>query len=106
METVEIRQTEDFHHWLERLADRQARARILLRIRRLSLGNFGDVASVGEGVLELRIHCGPGYRVYFRRQERSAVVLLIGGDKRDQETDIRRAKELARGLEGGRKWEE
>jgi putative addiction module killer protein len=106
METVEIRQTEDFHRWLEGLADRQARARVLLRIRRLSLGNLGDVASVGEGVLELRIHCGPGYRVYFRRQHRAMVVLLTGGDKRNQDADIRRAKDLARGLEGDQTWEE
>ena len=96
---IEVRQTEDFAHWFDRLRDRQGRARILVRIRRLSLGNPGDVRPVGEGVSELRIDCGPGYRVYFIRAGVALVVLLAGGDKRSQKRDIVRAIDLARGLE-------
>lgn len=95
---LEIRQTEDFAKWFKKLRDRQARGRILVRIRRLQLGNPGDVASVGEGVSELRIPFGPGYRVYFVQQRAALVVLLAGGDKRTQSRDIARAKELARSL--------
>jgi putative addiction module killer protein len=95
---IEILQTEDYARWFERLKDRQARARILARVRRLSLGNAGEVQPVGEGVSELRIHFGPGYRVYFLQQGESQVVLLAGGDKQTQQRDIERARELARGL--------
>ena len=95
---VEIRQTDEYARWFEKLRDRQARARILARVRRLSLGNPGDMAPVGEGVSELRIDYGPGYRVYFKRHHDIWVVLLAGGDKRTQKRDIERAKELARNL--------
>lgn len=94
----EIRQTEDFARWFEKLRDRQARSRILARIRRLQLGNPGDVRPVGEGVSELRIPYGPGYRVYFVQRGAAVVVLLAGGDKRTQQRDIGTAQELARGL--------
>jgi putative addiction module killer protein len=98
MNPVEIRQTELYAGWFDRLRDRQARARIDARIRRLSLGNPGDVKPVGEGVSELRIDYGPGYRVYFARREQKVVVLLAGGDKRTQVRDIKVAIELAREL--------
>ena len=94
----EIRQTEVYVLWFRRLRDRQARVRIDNRIRRLSLGYPGDVRPVGEGVSEIRIDYGPGYRVYFVRQGEALIVLLAGGDKDSQEPDIRRALELARGL--------
>ena len=95
---VEIRQTEVYARWFRRLRDRQARVRIDSRIRRLSLGNPGDLRPVGEGVSEIRIDYGPGYRVYLMRQGQALVVLLAGGDKDSQDRDIRRAVELARGL--------
>ena len=95
---VEIRQTEVYARWFRRLRDRQARVRIDNRIRRLSLGNPGDVRPVGEGVSEIRIDYGPGYRVYFAQRGETLVVLLAGGDKDSQERDIRRALELARRL--------
>lgn len=94
----EIRQTHEYARWFEKLRDRQARARVLARIRRLQLGNPGDVEPVGEGVSELRIPYGPGYRIYFAQRGATLVVLLAGGDKRTQQHDIARAKELARGL--------
>jgi putative addiction module killer protein len=95
---VEVRQTELYSAWFDRLRDRQARARIDARIRGLSLGNPGDVKPIGKGVSELRIDYGPGYRVYFVRREQTVVVLLAGGDKRTQDRDIKIAIELARGL--------
>ena len=95
---IEVRQTDVYVQWFRRLRDRRARARINARIRRLSLGNVGDVRPVGEGVSELRIDYGPGYRVYFVQQEQSLVLLLAGGDKSTQERDITRARNLARGL--------
>ena len=91
----EVRQTEVYAQWFERLSDRRGRARIDARIRRLSLGNPGDVKPVGKGVSELRIHYGPGYRVYYVRRERTVVILLAGGEKRTQKRDIRKAYELA-----------
>ncbi|MDE2768589.1 MAG: type II toxin-antitoxin system RelE/ParE family toxin [Chloroflexota bacterium] len=84
--------------WFGRLRDRQARARIDIRIRRLALGNPGDVRPVGEGVSELRISYGPGYRVYFVRRGQSLVILLAGGDKSSQARHITKARSLARGL--------
>jgi putative addiction module killer protein len=81
-----------FIEWLQSLSDRQARARIEARIARVAVGNFGDVASVGEGVMELRINWGPGYRVYFSQLGDTIVLLLCGGDKRTQRRDIERAK--------------
>jgi len=92
---VEIRQTEPFAKWLRDLTDRQARARVLARIDRLKLGNFGDVKTVKEGLSELRIHYGPGYRVYFVQQD--AVILLIGGTKSTQPRDIDAALRLIKG---------
>jgi putative addiction module killer protein len=96
---VEIRQTDVYARWFAKLRDREAKARILARIRRLSLGNPGDVEPVGEGVSEMRIHHGPGYRVYFTQRGRVVVVLLCGGDKSTQSDDIGQAKDLARDLE-------
>jgi len=95
---IEIRQTEAYFYWFDNLRDRQARARINARIRRLSLGNFGDVKPIGEGVSELRIDFGPGYRVYFVQRGQTLVVLLAGGDKRTQDRDIKKALKLAREL--------
>ena len=95
---VEIRQTEVYARWFGRLRDRQARVRIDSRIRRMSLGNFGDVRPVAEGVSEIRVDYGPGYRVYYTQRDQALVVLLAGGDKDSQERDIQRALDLARGL--------
>jgi len=95
---VEIRQTEIYASWFASLRDRQARARIDIRIKRLSLGNPGDVKPVGEGVSELRIDYEPGYRVYFVQRASSLVILLAGGDKRSQEHDIEVALGLARNV--------
>jgi len=82
-----------FVEWLQGLKDRQARTRIEARIARVAVGNFGDTEPVGEGVLELRIDWGPGYRVYFARLGQVVILLLCGGDKRTQQKDIDRAKE-------------
>jgi len=87
--------SDSFGRWLDGLKDRKARARILDRIDRLSDGNFGDWASVGNGVSELRLHFGPGYRVYDLRQGDVVVVLLCGGEKASQAKDIKRAKQMA-----------
>jgi putative addiction module killer protein len=95
---IEVRQTDGFARWFDRLRDRQARARILVRIRRLSLGNPGDVRPVGAGVSEMRIDYGPGYRIYYVSQGEQVVVLLAGGDKKSQASDIQAALELARNL--------
>jgi putative addiction module killer protein len=95
---IEVRQTDKYSEWFDALQDRQARARIDVRIRRLSLGNPGDVKPVGEGVSELRIDYGPGYRVYFTQRGSELVILLAGGDKRTQDRDIEAAKELLRNL--------
>ena len=95
---IEIRQTDVYSRWFHDLRDRQARARINARIRRLSLGNFGDVKPVGEGVSEMRIEYGPGYRVYFVRHGHAIEVLLAGGDKSTQDKDIKKALDLAREL--------
>jgi putative addiction module killer protein len=95
---IEVRQTEQYARWFASLRDRAARARIDVRIRRLSLGNPGDVRAVGEGVSELRIDYGPGYRVYFVQRGSECVLLLAGGDKSSQDSDIRMAKTLAREL--------
>lgn len=95
---IEIRQTAEYESWFEKLRDLQAKARILARIRRLSLGNFGDIKPVGEGVSELRVTYGPGYRIYVKQNGDMLVILLVGGDKSSQKQDIERAKELARGL--------
>lgn len=95
---LEIRKTDIYARWLDGLRDLQARARILARVERLATGNPGDVKPVGEGVSELRIDFGPGYRVYFTKQGPSLVVLLAGGDKRTQAADIKTVLRLARNL--------
>jgi putative addiction module killer protein len=96
-----IRQTPEFRKWLIGLRDRQAAARIQTRIDRLGLGLFGDVKPVGEGVSELRVDHGPGYRVYFIQRGSELIILLCGGDKGSQSADIGRAKALAKELNDG-----
>jgi putative addiction module killer protein len=93
---IEIRETCEYAAWFESLRDRMAKTRILIRIRRVSLGNFGDAKPVGERVSELRLDFGPGYRVYFLRKGDTLVVLLGGGDKRTQARDIQRAIALSK----------
>ncbi len=93
---MQIRQTEIFAAWFRALRDHAVRGRIMARIDRLALGNPGDVAPVGEGVSELRIHVGPGYRVYFMRRGEEIIILLCGGDKGSQVRDIEVARRLAR----------
>lgn len=95
---IEIHKTEQFAQWIDELRDLAARARIQVRIERLASGNPGDAKPVGEGVSELRIDCGPGYRVYFTMRGRELIVLLAGGDKSTQSTDIKTAIRLARNL--------
>ena len=95
---VEIRKTEHFARWLDDLRDLNARARVQARIERLAGGNPGDAEPVGEGVSELRISYGPGYRVYFKRRGLELIILLAGGDKTTQARDIRAALRLARDL--------
>ena len=95
---LEVRQTSVYSEWFADIRDRTAKARIDIRIRRLSLGNPGDVKPVGEGVSELRVDHGPGYRVYFIQKADVYIVLLAGGDKSSQEKYIRNAKALAREL--------
>ncbi|TAJ93634.1 MAG: type II toxin-antitoxin system RelE/ParE family toxin [Gammaproteobacteria bacterium] len=96
---IEVRKTDIFAKWFENLKDRRARARIQARIDRMAMGNFGDVGPVGESVSELRIFHGPGYRVYFIQPVSSVVILLCGGDKDSQRSDIAKAKRLALQLE-------
>lgn len=95
---IEIRKTERYAQWLDGLRDINARARIQARIERLAAGNAGDVKPVGEGVSELRIDYGPGYRVYFTKCGRELVILLAGGDKNTQAADIKTALRLAHNL--------
>jgi len=95
---LEIRKTEAYAKWLDGLRDIHGRARILARVERLAAGNPGDVKPVGEGVSELRIDYGPGYRVYYKQKGRAVVILLAGGDKRTQARDIKTALRLARNL--------
>lgn len=95
---IEIRKTEAFIRWLDGLNDIRVRARILVRIERLSAGNPGDVRPVGEGVSELRIDYGPGYRVYFKKIGQQVIILLAGGDKSSQARDIKTALRLSRNL--------
>ena len=94
----EVRKAEVYARWLDGLRDVRARARVLVRVERLAAGNPGEVRPVGEGVSELRIDYGPGYRVYFKKQGRTIVVLLADGDKRSQSRDIETALRLARNL--------
>lgn len=95
---TEIRKTEVFAKWLDGLRDLRARARIQARIERLAMGNPGDVRPVGEGVSELRLDYGPGYRVYYKKRGRRLIILLAGGEKSTQAKDIKKAQRLARGL--------
>ena len=95
---IEVRQTDVFSKWLVELRDIRARARIQARIDRLELGNVGDAKPVGEGVSEMRIDYGPGYRVYFSLRGSELIILLAGGDKSSQSKDIRKAMSLAKDL--------
>ena len=95
---TEIRKTEIFINWLDSLTDIRARAHVLVRIERLATGNPGDIEPVGEGVSELRIDYGPGYRVYYKQHGQSLIILLAGGDKCTQAKDIKTALRLARNL--------
>lgn len=95
---MDTRKTEEFSKWLDGLNDIQARARVMVRIERLTMGNPGDVKAVGEGILELRIHYGPGYRVYYKQRGSELVILLAGGDKGSQSRDIKIALRLAKNL--------
>jgi putative addiction module killer protein len=97
---IEVRQTEAYVRWIAGLKDDRARARIELRIYRLSLGNPGDIKPVGEGVSEMRVDYGPGYRIYLTQHGKALVILLCGGNKRTQSKDIANAKALARQLKG------
>jgi putative addiction module killer protein len=99
LRVIEVRDTEAYRTWLSGLRDERAKARIEVRVRRLALGNAGDVRPVGSGVSEIRIDYGPGYRVYFVQRGPAFVVLLCGGDKRTQDRDIRVAVEMAADLE-------
>src|SRR4051795_11740404 len=96
---IEVRHTSGFANWLTGLRDERARARILKRLDRAQAGNLGDVAPVGEGVSEMRIFYGPGYRVYFVQRGSELIVLLCGGDKSSQGADIEEAKALAKEIE-------
>lgn len=93
---LEVVQSATFARWLSKLADRQARSRVLVRLKRLAANNVGDVKPVGQGVSEMRIDYGPGYRVYFTRRGPVIVVLLCGGTKSTQQADIKRAIEIAK----------
>lgn len=93
---IEVRLTTVFSGWLSDLRDRNAHSRIVTRLRRIELGNFGDVKPVGEGVSELRIDYGPGYRLYFVQRGDVIVIMLCGGDKKSQKNDILRAKKMAK----------
>lgn len=95
---MNIKKTEAFEAWEAALRDGRAKLRVQARVRHMSLGNFGDAKSVGEGVMESRIHYGPGYRLYYTRRGNDIVVLLVGGDKSTQRGDIARAKQLARSI--------
>ena len=95
----QLRQTEIFAKWLNGLRDVGSKARILARLESARLGNLGDSKTVGGGIREMRIHTGPGYRVYFVRRQRVVLILLCGGDKSSQSRDVRRAQQLMRDLE-------
>ena len=98
---ITILQTENFRHWLNGLRDRKARLRIDDRLRRLASGNAGDTKSVGDGVQELRLHFGPGYRVYYIWRDGVLIILLNGGDKGSQARDIAKARQLAKEADDG-----
>ncbi len=92
---VDLIRSDTFDHWLSRLRDRQARSRILVRLDRLATGNPGDVKPVGDGISEMRIDYGPGYRVYYVRRGEIVILLLCGGDKSTQPGDVAQAKRIA-----------
>lgn len=98
---ITVRQTDEYENWFQKLRDREAKGRILIRVRRLSLGNPGDVRPVGGGISELRIDYGPGYRVYCLLVDEETAVLLLGGDKSTQRQDIEKARDLAHELVKG-----
>ncbi len=93
-----VERSDEFDAWLARLKDKTGRARIIHRIRSAEHGNFGDCEPVGEGVSEMRIHVGPGYRIYYTRRAKVVYLLLVGGNKSSQKRDIKRAIEMARTL--------
>ena len=93
--TIEFNETIEFANWLEAVRDPFVKVRVVKRVRMAEAGNFGDCESVGDGVFEMRIHYGPGYRVYFTRRDEVVYLLLIGGDKSTQSRDIKRAKQIA-----------
>ena len=95
---IEVRKTEAFSNWIDGLQDLRARARILVRIERFIAGNPGDIKPIGEGVSEMRIDYGPGYRVYFKKAGLKVIILLAGGDKNTQSKDIKIALQLSRNL--------
>jgi len=101
---IEVFKTDIFSNWLQSLRDHTVRAAIEKRIDRLALGNAGDIAPVGLGISEMRIHMGPGYRVYFVQRGRAVVVLLCGGDKSSQSRDIVRAREIATEIKDEMGW--
>ncbi|ENN8378691.1 type II toxin-antitoxin system RelE/ParE family toxin [Providencia rettgeri] len=93
---IEILQTPEVVKWFTSLKDKKAKAKILMRLERMEEGNFGDAEPIGDGLSELRIHQGKGYRVYFGNKNNKIILLLCGGDKSTQQTDIRKAKQLAK----------
>jgi putative addiction module killer protein len=96
----EVQKTDEFDSWLSGLSDQRALAKIASRIERLALGNPGNVKPVGDGISEMKIDYGPGYRVYYKQSGKAIVLILCGGDKDTQDKDIRRAKELVATLKG------
>ncbi|WLR98002.1 type II toxin-antitoxin system RelE/ParE family toxin [Shinella sumterensis] len=96
---LQIKQTETFRNWEQALGDRKARVLIAARLTRIAYGLLGDVKSLGDGISEIRIHHGPGYRIYFTRRGNEIIVLLCGGDKGSQKRDIAAAKTLAAKLD-------
>ena len=100
---IAVNQTPTFKKWMSKLRDIRAKARILFRLTQVEGGNLGDYKSVGDGILEMRIDYGPGYRLYFVRNGDTVVILLIGGDKSTQDRDIEKAKEIWRGMQDEKK---
>jgi len=103
---MESKESKTYAKWLQKLVDRRAKIHILVRVERMLYGNPGDVQPVGEGISELRIHTGPGYRVYYKTIDGAVALLLVGGDKSSQSDDIKKAKKIAAdyGKEGNDEW--
>jgi len=103
---MESKESKTYAKWLQKLTDRSSKIRILVRVERMLCGNPGDVQPVGEGISELRIHTGPGFRVYYKIVDEAVALLLIGGDKSSQSDDIKKAKKIAAdyGKEGNDEW--